>query len=89
MAIATLTSKGQITIPVEVRKKLRLRPGDRIDFILEEGGGVRLKAHKRPLTELLGSLKGVGRRPLTVEQTREAVLEAVADDWRRIHRQRK
>lgn len=35
--VATMTSKGQITIPVEVRKQLGLRQGDRIEFILEDG----------------------------------------------------
>jgi AbrB family looped-hinge helix DNA binding protein len=89
MPVATLTSKGQITIPIEVRRKLRLKPGDRIDFILEQGGGVRLKAHKRPLADLLGMLKGAGRRPLSVEETKEAVLDAVAEDWRRIRAQKR
>jgi AbrB family looped-hinge helix DNA binding protein len=88
MPVATLTSKGQITIPIEVRKKLRLQPGDRIDFILEEGGKVRLKARKRPLTELLGILKGAGRRPPSVEETKGAVLDAIAGDWRRIRAQK-
>ena len=32
MASATVTSKGQITIPIEVRKELSLKPGDRIEF---------------------------------------------------------
>jgi AbrB family looped-hinge helix DNA binding protein len=89
MAVATITSKGQITIPVQVRKKLRLKPGDRVDFILEEGGAVRLKAHKRPLTDLLGVLKGAGRRPLSVEETKQAVLDVAEDDWRRVRYQKR
>jgi AbrB family looped-hinge helix DNA binding protein len=88
MPIATLTSKGQITIPLEVRKKLRLEPGDRIDFIVGERGEVRLKAHKRPLTGLLGVLKRAGRSPLSVKETKQAVLDAAADDWRRISGQK-
>ena len=41
MEVATLTSKGQITIPVEVRKKLKLEQGDKVVFI-EDGPFVRI-----------------------------------------------
>lgn len=41
MEVATLTSKGQITIPVAVRTKLNLQQGDKVVFI-EDGQGVRI-----------------------------------------------
>jgi antitoxin PrlF len=34
---STISSKGQITVPQEVRKRLGLEPGDRVEFVLEEG----------------------------------------------------
>ncbi len=37
MQTSTLTSKGQVTIPAEVRRRLGLRAGDRVGFIVEEG----------------------------------------------------
>ena len=43
MSIGTLTSKGQITIPNEVRKRLRLKAGDRIEFKVEADGKVTLQ----------------------------------------------
>jgi AbrB family looped-hinge helix DNA binding protein len=52
MVTVKLTSKGQVTIPIEVRRKLRLKPGDRIDVIIEDGGGVRVMARKRPAHRL-------------------------------------
>lgn len=88
MPVATLTSKGQITIPVEVRRKLGLKPGDRLDFIMEAGDEVRLKAKKRPLADLLGILKGVRKRPLSIEQMHDAVVEAANEDWNRIRSRR-
>jgi len=83
MAVATLTSKGQITIPVVVRRKLGLKPGDRIDFVMEASGEVRLKAKKRPLADLLGILRGSGKKPLSVEEMHDGVLDAAAEDWSR------
>jgi AbrB family looped-hinge helix DNA binding protein len=43
-AIATLTSKGQLTVPIEVRRHLGLKQGDRVVFQLVEGQEVRLTA---------------------------------------------
>lgn len=39
MELAKLTSKGQITIPVQIRKKLKLKEGDKV-FFIEEGGKI-------------------------------------------------
>ncbi len=56
MARATLTSKGQLTLPKEIREHLGLKPGDRVVFEVEEGGA-RLRIEKRrALEELKGSL---------------------------------
>jgi antitoxin PrlF len=38
--VATMTSKGQITIPAEVRKQLGLGQGDRVEFTLEDGAAI-------------------------------------------------
>ncbi len=59
MAAATLTSKGQITIPAAVREKLGLATGDRVEFIEVGPGEFALKA----ATEDVRSLKGMVRRP--------------------------
>ena len=59
MATATLTSKGQITIPLKVRRKLGLDAGDRVEFVEVSPGEFALKA----ATEDVRSLKGMVRRP--------------------------
>jgi AbrB family looped-hinge helix DNA binding protein len=40
MSTSTLTSKGQTTIPKDVRKRLNLHPGDRLEFVIDEDGRV-------------------------------------------------
>ncbi|MEP6655967.1 MAG: AbrB/MazE/SpoVT family DNA-binding domain-containing protein [Betaproteobacteria bacterium] len=59
MATATLTSKGQITIPLKVRRKLGLDAGDRVEFVEVSPGEFALKA----ATEDVRSLKGMVGRP--------------------------
>ena len=56
MVKATLTSKGQLTVPKEIRERLGLRSGDRVVFEFE-GDSARMKVEKRKsLEELRGSL---------------------------------
>jgi AbrB family looped-hinge helix DNA binding protein len=54
---ATMTSKGQITVPKTVRDRLRLETGDKVYFDILEDGSVRLVARNRPMEELFGILK--------------------------------
>jgi antitoxin PrlF len=82
MSIATLTSKGQTTIPKDIREKLGLKPGDRIHFVTLPDGTVRLLAQNLPITALKGML-GRPKRALTVEDMNEAIGKAVAEKYRR------
>ncbi|MGH6934500.1 MAG: AbrB/MazE/SpoVT family DNA-binding domain-containing protein [Dongiaceae bacterium] len=82
MSMATLTSKGQTTIPKEIRDRLGLRPGDRIEFIPMSDGSVRLMARNLPI----GALKGMLPRPkraVSVKAMNEAIAEAAAARRRR------
>jgi len=55
---STISSKGQITVPQEVRKRLGLEPGDRVEFVLEEGRTVLRPARSgaNPFEKLIGIL---------------------------------
>jgi AbrB family looped-hinge helix DNA binding protein len=54
MANATLTSKGQTTIPKEIREALGLKPGDKIQFTRLANGVVTMRACNKPVSRLLG-----------------------------------
>jgi len=60
MSSATITSKGQITIPVAVRNILGLQPGDRIEFV-DTGNG---QFHILAATKSVTALKGLIRKPI-------------------------
>ena len=57
----TLSSKGQITIPVAIRNSLRLNAGDRVDFVLFDVGRVELVPKKRSVTTLRGMIPHSGQ----------------------------
>ncbi len=56
---ATVTAKGQVTLPVEVRRRLGLRPGSKLEFIVIDDD--RLEAI--PVSETVSSLKGMVPKP--------------------------
>lgn len=76
---ATVTSKGQITIPKDVRDRLDLKPGDRVRFEVEAEGTARMTALNRSLDDLIGILgpPPSGAR-LTVEDINAAIEAAAA-----------
>jgi len=55
-AQSTLTSKGQITLPVELRRRWGLKPGDRLDFTLEDDGRVVVRKWMRRSIFEIGEL---------------------------------
>ena len=57
MSAAILKSKGQVTIPSDIRKALGIQTGDRISFRLREDGIVEMQAEKVDLLSLCGILK--------------------------------
>jgi len=72
MVLATVTSKGQTTIPKEIRDYLHLRTGDEIAFYIQDGH-VLIKPMTGDAAELKGSLKKYASRPISVEDMNEAV----------------
>lgn len=76
---ATLTSKGQITIPKEIREALGVDAGDRVDFTLEADGSVRMEVRRRDLASLAGLLHRPGSQRLSVEEMDEAIARHLAE----------
>jgi antitoxin PrlF len=70
---STVTSKGQITIPKEIRDQMGLKPGDRVDFIKDRTGRILLKPISTDFRSLKGIIKSPFNRPITLEEMDEAI----------------
>jgi AbrB family looped-hinge helix DNA binding protein len=73
-----MTSKGQITVPKEVRLKLNLKPGDRVLFIVEDDGAVRMRAANKDISSLRGILPPPKRKATIDEIEASIARSAVA-----------
>src|SRR5687767_7865546 len=72
MSAATVTSKGQITIPASVREALAIGAGDRVEFVEVAPGRYELIAATRSVTALKGMF-GKARKRVTVEEMNAAI----------------
>lgn len=86
MALSTVTSKGQITLPKEVREHLHIREGDRVDFQIEKDGSVRLAPVSGSVRDLYGCLRRTDVPSPSLEDLEEALMESLAADDERIRR---
>jgi AbrB family looped-hinge helix DNA binding protein len=86
MPTATLTTKGQITLPKEVREHLRLATGDKLEFTLDEGRTARVRRRGKSVRELAGLLRRPGMPPVTLEEMKEGMLAYLSEDDERIRR---
>jgi antitoxin PrlF len=73
MAIATLTSKGRITIPKDIRNKLRLHSGDKVEFQVEKNGTARILPVSLSPSDVFGMLAPRTRVKAKLKQMDEAV----------------
>lgn len=72
MTTATITAKGQLTLPKDVRAAMGVGPGDRVDFVLMEDGNFAVL----PATHSVKSLKGLipaPKKPVSLSDMDRAV----------------
>ena len=78
--VATITSKGQVTIPAEIRRYLGLKKNDKIAFVVQPDGTVQLRAPPYPTIASLAGAAGSLKTPMPwkemIEVAREDALVA-------------
>lgn len=73
--VSTVTSKGQVTIPVEVREYLGIKTNDKIAFVIDEEGVVRLRVPRYPTIASLRGAAGRLQKPLSWQQMQQIAYE--------------
>jgi AbrB family looped-hinge helix DNA binding protein len=69
-----ITSKGQITIPKDIREHLRVGPGDSVKIFAHPNGSAVILG-VRPISELRGVLKSPFKRPVTLKEMDDGIAE--------------
>ncbi|MFM2197650.1 MAG: hypothetical protein RLZZ505_1082 [Verrucomicrobiota bacterium] len=76
---ATLTSKGQVTVPVKIREQLNLQTGDKLNFEIE-GTSIKVSpARKKGTLEELMNILPRAKRSYTVEEMNEGIAQGACD----------
>ncbi|MEO5923401.1 MAG: type II toxin-antitoxin system PrlF family antitoxin [Bryobacteraceae bacterium] len=78
MTTSTLTSKGQLTIPKEVRDQLQLKAGQKIEFRVVSDGQVLMRARNRNVTALKGVIKPKPGKHVSIQQMNESIADGYA-----------
>jgi AbrB family looped-hinge helix DNA binding protein len=79
--LATITSKGQVTIPAEVRRYLGVTTSDRIAFVVGPKGGVIIKVPRYRDVNSLAGAAGSHTRPLAGKQMREIAYDRLEEKY--------
>ncbi len=80
MQESTVTTKGQTTLPRDVRAALGLESGDKVRYVMMNGEVRLLKA--RPVAELEGVLARPGAKPVSLDEMDSAIAAAATDGMR-------
>ena len=81
MALAKLTSKGQVTIPKKIRELLCLHTGDKIEIIATEKGEAIIRPVAKKVDEIFRKLHKPGREAVTIEAMNDAVRKRMKDTF--------
>ena len=73
MALATLTSKGQVTIPKEIRESLHLHTGDKIEILVKESGEAVIRPICQKVDDIFCILKNINQKALSIDEMDQAI----------------
>ena len=73
MPVSVMTTKGQTTIPKKIRDYLKLVPGDKVDFVVENDGRVLFEPTTSDVAELEGILHRKGMKSVSLSQMKKTI----------------
>lgn len=81
MALATLTTKGQVTIPKKIRKLLHLHSGDKIEIIVTEKREAVIRPISKKVDDVFCMLHQPGRKAVSVDEINKAVTSKLKEKF--------
>ena len=75
--LATVTDKGQVTVPKEIRDKTGIAPGSRLDFEIQDDGTLRVRVLTRGAGNLFGLMHRADIKPRSIEEMDQGIASAV------------
>lgn len=81
MTLATLTSKGQVTIPKKIRESLNLHAGDKIEIVVTERGEAIIRPVSKKVDDVFCKLHQPGKAAVSVEAMNDAIKRRVKDTF--------
>lgn len=81
MALAKITTKGQVTIPKSVRDSLHLNTGDKIEIIVKDGEAV-IRPISKKVDDLFGILKRPNQKSLSVDEMNQAISNKIKSKFK-------
>ncbi|MCI5180670.1 MAG: AbrB/MazE/SpoVT family DNA-binding domain-containing protein [Candidatus Electrothrix sp. AW3_4] len=80
--LATLTTKGQVTIPKKIRKLLRLHTGDKIEIIVTEKREAVIRPISKKVDDVFCKLHQPGQKAVSVDEMNKAVSRKLNEKFR-------
>ena len=82
MALATLTTKGQVTIPKIIREALKLNTGDKIEIIVTEKREAIIRPVSKKVDDIFCKLHKPGRKAVSLEAMEDAIRNRMRDKFK-------
>ena len=82
MTLATLTTKGQLTIPKKIRESLKLHRGDKVEFIITQNREAIIRPISKKVDEIFCKLHNSTRKPVSIEGIDNAIRNRMKDKFK-------
>ncbi len=82
MVMATLTTKGQLTIPKKIRDALKLKAGDKVEFVLTNNKVAILRPVSKSIDDVFGKLKRPDKEAESVKEMDSAIKKWLRDQYK-------
>ena len=89
VAVANVTTKGQVTVPAEIRRYLGVGERDKLAFHIDDDGEVRIEKVKYPTIASIAGIAGCLRQQMSWEEMQDIAHEDVARQFEEQQRQKR